>query len=393
MKKISERNTLIYYSTQFFHALVFTIPIWIVYYQGVISDAQISLLVTIQYISQMVLELPSGALADLIGRRLTNFLGFVAGAGAYLLIPFASTFWHYLLLSLLMGLSDAFRSGAEEALIYDTLKQEDKMDDISIVYSKGNFIYQVGLIAATATGGFIFSINRNLPYVLYGFSLLIGALIGLFYIEPSLDSDKFTFKNYIYQMINGAKEAFKSKESSALSVFYILVAGIAWSSTLYFNGFMMVELGFNDNIRGILTAVMRTINAFAIGSILTNKRLFNFQRTVLFFPIIMLLGYLPGIFLNGYWGIPFIQAAMVATTARWIVLSPLTNAMFSSKYRATAISLLSLFIGVIYIILTSVSSYIIPVYGIKMMYSLLGVFTLVTVVPATISLLKSHKSS
>lgn len=388
---IFKRNRIVYYLSSLFHSLIFTIPVWVVYYQGRISTAQISFLVTIQYVIQMICELPSGALADLIGRRWTILSGFVLRAISFLLFPFCYSFWHFIVLSVFLGVADSLRSGSEEAIIYDTLKQEGRDDEIRTVYTSGSNIYQVGLIIATALGGVIYRINPDMPFTLYGIALVFGSIVTFFYIEPSLDSEKFTLKNYLLQMVNGAKEAFKTDYTKTLSLFYIFVAGIGWSSTLYFNGYMMVDLVFDDDIRGVLTAVMRLINVVVISKVLINKKLFNWKRAVLFFPAIMLFGYLPGIWLDGYAGLPFVQAAMIATTARWVVLSPMTNNVFSSKYRATAISLLSLLIGFVYIALTSVSALVIPTYGIKMMYTLLGVITLFTVVPIGVRLLKVKK--
>lgn len=387
-----KRNITIYYLTQFFHSIIFTAPIWIVYYQGKITTPQISLLVTIQYLSQMILELPSGALADLLGRKRTNQFGFMIGAMASLLFPFASAFWHFLIYALLIGLMDSFRSGSEEALLYDTFKQTKSENKFAKVYANGNLIYQIGLIVGSASGGLLFDLSHALPYFLYGLSLAIGAILVGLYIEPKIDSEKFSLKNYYLQIKQGSREAFKNKYTSYLSLFYIFVGGITWSSTLFFNDVMMVELGFSNSLRGILFAVMRLFNVILIGALLKNQKIFNFNRTILFFPIVMIFAFLPGVFLNGYWGLPFVQAAMIGTTARWIILSPLTNEVFSSKYRATAISLLSLLIGFVYVGLTSISGYVITVWGIKTMFSLMGCLAIAVVVPLSIKLLKHKKS-
>jgi MFS family permease len=333
------------------------------------------------------MELPSGALADLIGRKHTIFLGFFAGAISFLLFPFGSTFNYFLILALLVGISDAFRSGAEEAIIYDTLIETDNESNFKSINANGNLIYQAGLIIATTLGGFIYSVNQYAPYIIYGISLFVGSLIVILYQEPHIDSAIFSVKNYLHQITTGSKEIFKDAYTKYISLFYIFVGGIAWSSTLYFNAYMLVDLGFSDSMRGILDAGMRLINVVLITLVLKNEKIFNQSRTILFFPIIMLFGYLPGALVQGFVGLPFIQAVMIATTARWIILTPLTNQAYSSKYRATAISFLSLLIGFVYIGLTTASAVIIPTYGIKVMYSLLGFITLATVVPLAIKLL------
>ena len=390
--QIVNRNKLIFYVSQLLHSLVFTAPIWIVFYLARVSIAELTFLVTFQYIVQMIFEIPSGALADLIGRRNTNVLGFIMGAVAFLLVPVASNFTQYVILFFLLGASDSFRSGSEEALIYDTYKQAGMEEQFGKVNANGSIIYQVGLITSSAVGGIMYDFQFFLPAIVYGLCLTLGTIVVYFYVEPIIDSAKFNFKNFISQMKEGAKEATRTKYSQYLSLFYIFVGGISWSGTLYFNEYLLIDLGFGNTHRGIMFAVMRAINVLIITYILRNEKLFTWKRSVLFFPIVMLIAFLPGKFLDGFFGVPFLQLAMIATTARWIILSPLTNAVFSSKYRATAISVLSLLIGVVYISLTSISGFVISNFGVKVMYSLMGVLTLFTVLPLAIKLILVKKT-
>ncbi len=387
-KDIGERNAGAYYFSQLFHSLIFLAPIWVPYYLARITAAEMSILFVAMYLSQMFFELPSGALADMIGRRQTILWGFVVAGISYVIYPLFPTFWWFLFLAICMGAADAFRSGSEEALLYDTYIQIGDEERFSGVYANGNVIYQVGLIISAAVGGILFGINEHVPFILYGVSLLIGATAALRYIEPKIDSVKFSISSYFSQIKLGTQEAFKSEYSKYLSLFFIFVGGISWSSTLYFNDFIMASLVPGDALRGIIFACMRIINVLVVMIVLQNTKIFNWSRTIIFFQIIMLLGYLPGAWLYGFVGVPFVLFAQIATTARWVILAPITNKVFSSKYRATAISALSLLIGVVYVILTGASSFLVPIFGIRVMYSLLGVITLVTVVPIGLKLLR-----
>ncbi|HRI05789.1 MAG TPA: MFS transporter [Candidatus Dojkabacteria bacterium] len=389
--QISQRNIKIYYLSQLFHSMVFTAPIWIVFYtlRGV-SEAEISLIMTFAYIMQMVWELPSGALADLIGRRTILVISFIISSLSYISFFYAEGFIWFLVLNLIMSIGDSFRSGSEEALIYDSFKQDGKEEGISKVFANASAIYQGGLIFGAIAGGILYSFNPVLPSVTYGIVLLLGAISSLLYIEPKIDSERFTLKNYWLQIVNGSKEAFSSgKYSSLMSLFYIFVGGIAWSSTLFFNESLLVDLGYSDTVRGIIGGVLRLLNILLITYVLARGKYFSQRGTILMFPIIMLIAYLPGVFLNSTVAPLFIQLAMLATTSRFIILSPVVNKVFSSKYRATALSFLSLMIGFVYVTLTGVSAYIIPEFGIKTMYTLLGVFSLLTVLPLAYMLIKN----
>jgi len=87
-KEISSRNTLIYFLTSFFDSMVFIIPIIIVYLQGKVTVTQVSFLFAFRYFIQLIAELPTGALADILGKRLTIILGFFINTFYFILLFF-----------------------------------------------------------------------------------------------------------------------------------------------------------------------------------------------------------------------------------------------------------------------------------------------------------------
>jgi MFS family permease len=364
-----------------------------VFYQQKITVSQISFLVAYQYLIQVLGELPSGAMADLLGKRATIVIGFLIGSISFLLFPFAQTFTHFFWLATLVGISDSFLSGSVEALVYDSQKQDGLESQFSKVQATHSFWYQIGLACSTVMGGYLFVLNRSIPYVLYGLSLFFATILSFFYIEPKIDSAKFTLKNYLKQIKDGVKELFKNEHTKRISWFYIWVGAITWSTQLFFKGVMLIELGFSDQERGIIEGVLRLLNVVLIASVFKKSHFFTKERTVWLFPIIMLAAYMPGMFTQGIGGIPLIAGVMFASTARWILLSKYTNEAYDSKYRATAISTLSMLIGVIYIAITVISGPIMEHFGgAKMMYSLLGLLSLITVVPLAMKI-TSRKNS
>src|SRR2546423_1855105 len=105
--KISVRNTKLYYATQFLHSLIFTIPIMIVFLERKLPVEQISFLVGLQYSCQLLAELPTGAFADIVGRKYSMLLGFIVSASCALLLMFAAVFWQFFLIFALFGIGDS----------------------------------------------------------------------------------------------------------------------------------------------------------------------------------------------------------------------------------------------------------------------------------------------
>jgi hypothetical protein len=87
-----------------------------------------------------------------------------------------------------------------------------------------------------------------------------------------------------------------------------------------------------------------------------------------------------------------IAGAMFSSTARWTVLTKFTNAEFDSRKRATAISALSMLIGIIYVGLVLASGPVISWWGsASVMYTVLGIATAVLVLPLGIGLTRNFR--
>jgi len=110
----------------------------------------------------VVCEVPSGALADTIGRR--NLLVF---AGALMVIEIALwafvprddldlLFWVFVLNRVLSGMAEAAASGADEALAYDSLKREGDIGQWGQVLERQIQVQSAGFVVAMTLGGVIY---------------------------------------------------------------------------------------------------------------------------------------------------------------------------------------------------------------------------------------------
>lgn len=377
---ISPRNIKVFHWAEFGRSLVFIIPVWIAFLHERIGVTGLSLYLAGAFVTQLVLELPTGAFADLIGRKKTVILAYIIDGLQYLGMAFATTLPQFLWLAVVSGTAEALRSGSLEAIVYDSLKQDKREEEYKKVMSTQGIRFQVGLMLSTVLGGFMGSTWEVLPFIASGLVLFVSAGIAIFFIEPGIDSEKFGLRNYLRQIKWGVIEAFKTRRHRDVSLYYIAVGGISWMCATYFNDAILIDLGFAAGERGVIAAGLRLVNTLLLYLVLTNEKLFDFRRTILFFPILMAVGLLPGWWLSGAWGIPFVGMVMMSSTARWILLGKYTNAAFSSKYRATAISTLSMAIGLIYAVGVMGAGWVMARYGdTRLIYSLLGIISVMIV--------------
>ncbi len=150
-------NVLHYYLYYCSTGFAFTLPIWVLYYRRVLDFPQLAFLTVFQSIITTILEIPTGALADLIGRKKTVLTGLLISSISFVAMAFSDTFTQFLIWHLGMSIGAALISGADSAIIYDSLKEQGKEDDYGKIVVTSGFLYRIGLIIGSFTGGFLYN--------------------------------------------------------------------------------------------------------------------------------------------------------------------------------------------------------------------------------------------
>ncbi len=89
------------------------------------SLMQLGLLESIFHVTSFLMEIPTGVVADLFGRRMSRLIGRLLSVISLVLIFTGRGFEAYAFAFVITAFSYNFESGAGEALVYDSLKQID----------------------------------------------------------------------------------------------------------------------------------------------------------------------------------------------------------------------------------------------------------------------------
>lgn len=100
-------------------------------------------------------EIPTGWIADQLTRRLSILAGIVLQAASALLFLFGHSFWHFWLAMAVCGVGDTFRSGADQALLYDSCLATHQVQRFRALLSRSLFIMTLALMASQIIGGLI----------------------------------------------------------------------------------------------------------------------------------------------------------------------------------------------------------------------------------------------
>ena len=114
-----------FYVFQTINDFSFTAGIWIIFLQSRgFSLAEIGLAESAFHLAPITLELPSGSFADVLGRKWSMTAGAMLIAGSTALMFVADSLWLLLPALYLNGAAYAFRSGAQQAFLFDSLGDE-----------------------------------------------------------------------------------------------------------------------------------------------------------------------------------------------------------------------------------------------------------------------------
>jgi MFS family permease len=139
-------------------------------------------------LGQVVFEVPTGVVADTLGRRTSYLLGAATLLASTLLYlgmwRIHSPFWAWALSSMLLGLGFTFFSGATEAWLVDGLNATGFRGTLESAFARGQIAEGAGMLTGTVAGGVIAQVtNLGVPYVGRAATLGVTLIVALMWMR------------------------------------------------------------------------------------------------------------------------------------------------------------------------------------------------------------------
>jgi MFS family permease len=383
-----KRNIYLYYFSDFCFSLLFTIPVWVNFFRQYFTFTQMSLLNGAVITIIFLLQIPTGAFADMTGRKTSMVVGAIIWGLALIFEGFAKNGLMIVIAELLTGVGTAFVSGANLALVYDSLKEIGKEHQFYKVRSIDVMLVQFAIIFSSIIAGYLFIIWKGLPFFFTGIALITGSIACMFFYEIKKKHEYLQLSHYIEQSKLGFKEIFKDKATKNVSLFYILVGGMTLAWQVYFNQIYATSIGYSVLGKSWLFAIIRFVNVIILIRVLHFEKYVTKKNIYFFFPAIILFSSLLAVIPIKALGTFLLFTMTMPSTLRVIVLDKYVNERFNSKYRATALSALNMFLSIFMIIIMIVSGPIIDKFSAGTAYFVMGIIALILILPRGIALSK-----
>lgn len=357
LNPLARHNSRVLFWATLFESVNFLEPVLVLFYfsRG-LHAGDIFILLLCFSISIFVFELPTGAFADRFGPKASFLAGTAVSLIAKGLLIVAFHPWVFFLSRVLDGLAAAFFSGADEALIYESLKESGQEEQMSTVWGKIESASYVPMIASFLVGGFIAKDLLNWQFVLLigmGLAFNLASFFVLFRITnpPVHDS----YREHPFQHINRGISVIKSNPNLIklfLNFTVVLIPTFVFAKfdQPYFTG------------AGLPVPVLGFLYAAAAGlSFLLSQNIAWLEKRMSRVAIMYVTGIATGVMLLA--AALFIHQLVLAffvffvvkmtQAVRFPIYSHLSNAYITSGSRATTISLLSIMDSVMDIVILS----------------------------------------
>jgi MFS transporter, DHA3 family, tetracycline resistance protein len=133
-----------------------------------LDPLQLVLLGTVLETTYLIFEIPTGVVADTIGRRFSVIVGVLGSGGAFLLLGFSHSFAIAAVSQVLWGIFATFQSGADVAWLTDEVGEAEARR----FYLKGDQYWYVAAIVGIAGSVALASIDLALPIVVTGIGMI-----------------------------------------------------------------------------------------------------------------------------------------------------------------------------------------------------------------------------
>jgi MFS family permease len=354
------------------------LPIWVLYLRDErgFSITQINLLDTPFFLLIVLAEVPTGAVADRWGRRTSLLLGTAFFAVAIIVFGLAENYLVILVSYVSWGLAMTFQSGADQALIYDSLKQLDREDTFPKVTGRLYAIRSAASVLGLLLGAPIAAATS------YSFVIVLSAGMALCALPVawSMHEPRHTLtalpERYFQTLFTGIHDVWRAPALRYIVLFSGILALGAFAPTIVFEQIFLDDHGVNTGALGLWQAPARAAGILAALSAAWILARAGERWSFFALPVAVAIACFAVAGIDSLWIFPafFVLGAVHGLLNP--LLSTYMNKHIPSERRATMLSVQSLAASVA-LSLQPVGGYVADTWGLQAAFLMYGLLTLV----------------
>ncbi len=350
---------------------------------------EIFVLKAIYSIAIVGMEIPSGWMADVWGRKKTLILGSILGSLGFLIYSFSYGFWAFVVAEVILGIGHSFVSGADSAMLYDSLKADKRTDkyvrEEGRITSVGNFSEAI----AGVVGGLLAAISLRTPFYFQFAVAAIAIPAALTMIEPKIHSTEHIHS--VKKMVQNIRNTFVTNHNLRVAILLSSVTGTATLTFAWFVQPFFKAIDLPVELFGVfwtalnLTVGISTVFAYKVEEFLGRR------WSILLVIALLSAGYVFSGISISYWGLGFLFLFYLVRGLATPIFKNYINQYTDSEVRATMLSVRNFIIRIAFAGIGPLLGWITDNISLSKAFLLAGIIYLVAAIAVTLPWLRIKK--
>ena len=365
-------------------------PIIVLFFQeNGLTIMEVMILQSIYSFTVAITEIPSGYLADYFGRRNSIIFSTIFTFCGYLIFCNYSGFDMFVVAQVLVAIGGSLMSGADSAIIYDTLLENNKEKQYTKIEGKTYAIGNLSEAIAGLIGGVLATSSLLLPFQVQTSILFFTIPIAFSLIEPTLQQENKIEKGFL-PILKLVKYSLFENLKLRWLIIYSSIMGVATLSAAWLAQPFFKSLEVPLFYYGILWATLNM--AAGISSYYSHKteEKYNTNNLLSILGIFMSLSFLMVYFSQNYLGLIFIFLIYYLRGVVTPLLKNQININTTSNIRATVMSVRSFVLRISFAIIAPILGYLADNKSLEESYLILAILIIIV---STISVIGLKKTS
>lgn len=332
-----QRNLIALYLVKLSKWFTLVMPIIVLFYEEHKLGLQdVFILKSVYSVAAVALEVPSGYLADVWGRKRCIVAGCVLFFGGYLCYSLTSTFAAFLVAEILLGIGQTMINGADSALLYDTTVHHGR-ENLYLRYEGritmiGNFAEAV----AGIFGGLLAVYSLRYPF----YAQAVVAFVG---IPAAMALREYAPANKVQspweEILRILRYSLVTNKKLCCNIMYSGIIGAATLTMAWFVQPVLMQLETPTEWYGIIWTVLNlTVGVAALYSDRV-EQLFGMNKMNILILSVIAGGYVALAYNLTYVGLGILLLFYIFRGFATPILKGYINQMTFSEMRATVLSI------------------------------------------------------
>lgn len=324
-------------------------PIIVLFYEdNGLGLKEIFLLKSVYSIVLVILDIPTGYLADAWGRRNCLFTGCLLAFGGYICYSFSSALGAFFIAEILLGMGQSLVSGADSALLYDTMLANQRENEYLKYEGRVTMVGNFSEAFAGISGGLLAAYSLRLPFYAQVFIASIGIPASLFLIEHHI---KTKIRNPLANIWQIIRYSLVTNKKLCYDIMFSGVIGAATLTMAWFVQPLLMKIDLPTGLFGVVWTVLNlTVGIAALYSDRLNT-LLGENRTYALILVFITGGYVAVSFNINYFCLFLLLLFYVVRGFATPILKGYINRQTFSEMRATVLSIRNFIIRLIFAVM------------------------------------------